>query len=146
MGKGIYNLLWESHYSWITFVKGDKHKAFCMLCLKTFQIDGSGISQVTFHEKSNIHEKSCPRDQRTLICNNGLAQLNPSNSRVTFLPEEQVIRAEIYHCLQVVSSNYSFTLFFCYKMLYNKVQFILILNFTFMSYKMSLILFQKVLE
>ena len=45
------------------------------------------------HEKSNIH-KNCPGDQGTLICNNGLAQLNPFNSRVTFSPEEQVIRAE----------------------------------------------------
>ena len=41
MGKGRYNLLWGNHYSWITSVKGDKHKAFCELCLKTFQIDGS---------------------------------------------------------------------------------------------------------
>ena len=84
-------------------------------CLKTFQIDGSGISQVTFHGKSNIHEKSCPRDQRTLICNNGLAQVNPSNSGVTFLPGEQVIQAEIYHCVQAVSNNYSFTLSFATK-------------------------------
>ena len=86
-------------------MKGDKHKAFCKLCLKTFQIDDSGISQVKLHEKSNIHKKNCPKDQRTLICNNGLAQPNPSSSGVTFSPEEQVIRAEIYQCLQVVSSN-----------------------------------------
>ena len=55
IGKVRYNLLWENHYSWITSVKGDKHKAFCKLRLKTFQIDGSGISQVKLHEKSNIH-------------------------------------------------------------------------------------------
>ena len=41
MGKGRYNLLRENHHSWITSVKGDKQKAFCKLCLKTFQIDGS---------------------------------------------------------------------------------------------------------
>ena len=64
--------------------------------VKTFQIDGSGISQVKLHEKSKIHRKNCPRDQRTLIYSNGLAQLNPSNSGVTFSPEEQVIRAKIY--------------------------------------------------
>ena len=56
MGKGRYNLLWESHYSWITSMKGEKHKAFCELCQKTFQIDGSGISQVKSHKKSNIHK------------------------------------------------------------------------------------------
>ena len=54
MGKGRYNLLWENHYSWITSVKGDKHKAFCKLCRKTFQLDSCGISQVKSHEKSNI--------------------------------------------------------------------------------------------
>ena len=68
------------------------------------------ISQVKSHEKSNIHKKNCPRDQRTLIiCNNGLAQLNPSNSGVTFSPEEQGIRVKIYQCLQEVSRNYSFS-------------------------------------
>ena len=35
-----------------------------------------------------------------------MVQLNPSNSGVIFSPEEQVIRADIYQCLQVVSSNY----------------------------------------
>ena len=77
--------------------------------METFQIDGSGISQGKSDEKNNIHKTNCPRDQRTLICNNGLAQLNPSNSGETFSPEEQVIRAKIYQCLQVVSSNYSFS-------------------------------------
>ena len=38
-----------------------------------------------------------------------MVQLNPSSSGVTFSPEEQVIRAEIYQGLQVVSSNYSFS-------------------------------------
>ena len=38
-----------------------------------------------------------------------MAQLYPSNSGVTFSPEEQVVRVEIYQCLQVVSSNYSFS-------------------------------------
>ena len=69
---------------------------------KTFQLDGSGISQKKSLEKSNIHKKNYPRDQRTLICNNGLAQLNPSNSWVTFSAEEQVITAEIYQGLQLV--------------------------------------------
>ena len=55
--KGRYNLLWENHYSWIASVQGDKHKAFSKLCLKTFQIDGSGISLVKSHEKTNIHKK-----------------------------------------------------------------------------------------
>ena len=44
-----------------------------------------------------------------VICNNGLAQLNPSNSGLLFSPEEQVVTAKIYQCLQVVSSNYSFS-------------------------------------
>ena len=57
MGKGRYNLSWENHYSWITSVKGDKRKAFCKFCRKTFQLDGSGITQVKSHEKSNIHKK-----------------------------------------------------------------------------------------
>ena len=121
MGKGRYNLLLENHYSRITSVKGDNIKlsANYIWWLWNFpseidgseisQIDGCGISLVKLHEKSNIHEKNCPRDQRTLICSNGLAQLNPSDSGVAFSPEEQVIGAEIYQCLQVVSSNYSFS-------------------------------------
>ena len=61
------------------------------------------------HIRIAIFIKNCPRDQRTLICINGLAHFNPSNSGVTFSPEEPVIRAETYQCLQVVSSNYSFS-------------------------------------
>ena len=57
MGKGRYTLLLENHHNWNSSVKGDKHKAFGKLCLKTFQIHGSGISQVKLHEKSNIHKK-----------------------------------------------------------------------------------------
>ena len=102
MEEGRYDLLWENHYSWVTSVKGGKHKAFCKLCQKTFQLDGSGISQEKSHEKNNIQKKNCPRDQRSLICNNGLAQLNPSNSWVTLSAEAQVVRAEIYQGLQVV--------------------------------------------
>ena len=108
MGKGRYKLLRENHYIWITSVEDDKHKVFCKLCLKTFETDRSGISRVKSYEKSNIHKKNCPRGLRTLICNNGFAQLNQSNSGVTFSTEEQVIRAEIYQYLQLVSRNYSF--------------------------------------
>ena len=32
IGKSRYNFLWENYHSWITSVKGDKHKAFCKLC------------------------------------------------------------------------------------------------------------------
>ena len=38
MEEGRYDLLWENHYSWVTSVKGGKHKAFCKLCQKTFPI------------------------------------------------------------------------------------------------------------
>ena len=65
MGKGRYNLLWENHYSWITSVKGDKHKAFCKLCRKTFQLDSCGISQAKSHEKSNIKKKLSQRSENT---------------------------------------------------------------------------------
>ena len=57
MGKGRYNLLWESHYIWITSVKGDKHKAFCKLCLKK-----------QYSYKNCPRERSVPKRTQIILC------------------------------------------------------------------------------
>ena len=61
------------------------------------------------HDQSNAYRKNCSANLRVLICNNGLAQLNLSNSGLIFSPEKQVNRVEMYQSVKVVSSYYSFS-------------------------------------
>lgn len=99
MEKGIYNLLQENHYSWITSVKGDNIKPSANYIWKYSK---QTALHVKSHEKNNAYKKNYPTNQRTLISNNGSAQLNLSIVGLTFSPQEHVIRAEIDQCLQVV--------------------------------------------
>ena len=55
--KIIYLSKWEKHYQWPIPWENDKYNGYCKLCLKTFRIDGSGISQVKSHENSKSHKK-----------------------------------------------------------------------------------------
>ena len=69
--KTKYNVDWEKEHPWLTAVVKDVYKAYCKLCNKTFQIDGSGLSQVKSHAYSSSHKKQVVNfsTQRTFSIN-----------------------------------------------------------------------------
>ena len=51
MGKCKYRVTLEKCCDRFAIVKGGCHKTFSKRCMKTFHIDGSGISQIKSHAK-----------------------------------------------------------------------------------------------
>ena len=41
----------QERYAWLSPVNTDKFMTYCKICLKSFRIDNSGLSQVKTHEK-----------------------------------------------------------------------------------------------
>ena len=41
----------QERYAWLSPVNTDKFMTYCKICLKSFPIDNSGLSQVKSHEK-----------------------------------------------------------------------------------------------
>ena len=73
--KTSYSSKWEKDYQWITSVKIVKYSGYCKLCLKSFQIHGSRISQVKSHENSKSHKSN--------VQSNSQPRFNFSNAIVT---------------------------------------------------------------
>jgi hypothetical protein len=60
MGKCVFNEDWlaEPKYKlWLQKAVGDKHKASCKICKKTFDIGNMGSAGVDSHMKSKKHKK-----------------------------------------------------------------------------------------
>ena len=51
MGERTYCSKWEQNFSWISPVKNEKYMAYYKICVKSFRIDKSGLSQVKSHAK-----------------------------------------------------------------------------------------------
>ena len=59
MGKCVFSNLWlqKSLYKdWLREVKGDKHKARCIVCMKDVDISSMGESALTSHLKGKKHQ------------------------------------------------------------------------------------------
>ena len=59
MGKCVFSNLWlqKSPYKeWLREVKGDKHKARCIVCMKDVKIWSMGESPLTSHLKEKKHQ------------------------------------------------------------------------------------------
>ena len=59
MGKCVFSNLWlqKSPYKeWLREVKGDKHKAQCIVCMKDVDISSMGESALTSHLKGKKHQ------------------------------------------------------------------------------------------
>jgi len=110
MGKTTFRHVWMEGRPWLEPMKNAVHRAYCKMCLKSFKIDGSGLSQVKSHEKSH---KSGAVDrfssQRMLVVGSSSNELTLTASRPLVLtPEDQVVNAEILQCLHFAEYNYSF--------------------------------------
>ena len=64
MGKTTYCSKWEQSFPWISPVKNEKYMAYCKICVKSFRIEKSGLSQVESHAKCRKSE-SLLNNQRT---------------------------------------------------------------------------------
>ena len=58
--KCSFNRKWLStkDYSWVREFKGDKYKALCSICNKSFDVGAMGESALKSHMKSNKHKTS----------------------------------------------------------------------------------------
>ena len=104
MGKTTYQKAWGKKWLWLSSVKNDPYSGYCKLCYKTFNIDGSGASQVKKHESSILNTS---RNQRTFINDRCTVSIS-KNKKITYSEEDEVVKAEILKDLKVVSCRYSF--------------------------------------
>ena len=51
MGKRTYCSKWEKSCPWIYPVENEKYTAYCKICIKSFRIEKSVLSQVESHAK-----------------------------------------------------------------------------------------------
>ena len=59
MGKCVFSDLWLQnplYKEWLQEVKGDKHKARCIVCMKDVDISSMGESALTSHLKGKKHQ------------------------------------------------------------------------------------------
>ena len=110
MGKTSFWVAWMEGRTWLAPMRNDVHRAYCKICLKSFKIDGSGLSQVKSHEKSHkpgsVDQFS---SQRMLVVGSSSSELAMTPRRPLILsPEDQILNAEILQCLHSAECNYSF--------------------------------------
>ena len=109
--KVKYRSTWESQFDWVKKDK-DENCAFCKVCLLSFRIDNSGVSQVKAHGKTSSHNENerlkAGKTSQRVLCSNSNAAIALSAHSLTFSPSEQVVNAETLQALDIVQSNYSF--------------------------------------
>ena len=110
MGKTSFRVVWMEGRPWLELVKNDVYRAYSKICLKSFKLDGSGLSQVKSHEKSH---KSGAIDrllsQKVFVVGSSSSELTIAPSKSIILTsEEQILKAEVLQCLQFAEYNYSF--------------------------------------
>ena len=109
--KTSYSKHWESVYSWIDSVSGNKYLAFCKLCKANIKIDNGGKSQIDRHAKSDKHLKfECEmKSQRTFFTNSGEVELPKNSSSLPLSESDLISQAEIIQAFKTVESNMSFS-------------------------------------
>ena len=105
MGKTSYCKKREETYSWLSPVNTDKFMAYCKICLKSFQINNSRLSQVKSHEKCHKPGQTLSNQRTFEIGQKG--QISLSKSSFVLTPEDQVAKAEILQALHMVNKNLS---------------------------------------
>ena len=106
MGKTKYCNKWEKTYPWLGKVNQDEYSAYCKLCLKSFRIDNSGISQVKSHAKCHKAGESMSNQRTFEVGQKGDVSL--SKNSIILSPEDKVVKAEILQALHIVNKNLSF--------------------------------------
>ena len=86
MGKTKYCNKWEKTYPWHGKVNQDEYSAYCKLCLKSFRIDNSGISQVKSHAKCHKAGESMSNQRTFEVGQKGDVSL--SNNSIILSPED----------------------------------------------------------
>ena len=103
MGKTSYCKKWEETYAWLSPVNTDKFMAYCKICLKSFQINNSGLSQVKSHEKCHKPGQTLSNQRTFEIGQKG--QISLSMSLFVLTPEDQVAKAESLQVLHMVNKS-----------------------------------------
>lgn len=88
-----FNPNWKRNYLWIDAVSGDKYRAFCKYCKKSFSIAAKGEGCIKEHANTDKH-KAAERDVAS----------SHSMVRFTTGQEEQKVAAQeavsVYHMIQ----------------------------------------------
>ena len=72
-GKCKFNNDWlgiAKYKAWLCCVPGNRHKASCKICHKTFDIGNMGESAIGSHAKGKVHRKNVTRAAREVIHRN----------------------------------------------------------------------------
>ena len=80
--------------------------AYCKICLKSFRIDNSALSQVKSHEKCHKPGQTLSSKRTFEIGQKG--QISLSKSSFVLTPSDQAAKAGILHALHMVNKNLSF--------------------------------------
>ena len=106
-----YQASWEETYEWLAPVKTDPKSAHCKICVKSFRIDNSGLSQVKSHLKCHDGKKKVVaaewKNQRVFQTGRNGVALEPKKALV-LSDGDQVKKAEILQALHIVDKNLSF--------------------------------------
>ena len=112
MGLTKYQSSWEKQFSWVERDPKSNHYANCNICGKSIKIS-AGVTQLIQHSRSVTHienEAKFKKQCRFGEIEGNLAIQAPTCSKSKVLStEEQVLRAEIIRCIDIVDSNCSFS-------------------------------------
>jgi len=110
MGKTKYQSSWKNAYPWVRECKRSIYLAYCSFCSKEINVS-AGVTQLKLHQETKKHsdnEKSA-RNQATFTKNQDSLSLISMGKQCILSSEDQVIRAEILRCLDIIESNSSFS-------------------------------------
>ena len=79
--------------------------AYCQICVKSLQIDNSGLLQVKSHEKCHKPGQALSNQRTSEIGQTG--QISLSKTSFVLTPEDQVAKMEILQALHMVNKNLS---------------------------------------
>lgn len=87
--------------SWLTPVKGEKHKAYCLLCKKVFAVSHGGLNDVKAHYKGKRHIWLQRQHQESVAGQSKEGHVESHAKKIVF-NEEVSVAVSCQHCVFVM--------------------------------------------
>ncbi|XP_033607957.1 uncharacterized protein LOC111866007 isoform X3 [Cryptotermes secundus] len=83
--------------SWLTPVKGEKHKAYCLLCKKVFAVSHGGLNDVKAHYKGKRHIWLQRQHQERVAGQSKEGYVEPQTKKIVFNEEADILEEALFN-------------------------------------------------